>query len=578
MNKSVGRISGVQCVVRYWPRYGIVVFSMLLAVPLSLVTAVLTGFAVKQLLSKPSFLPWENLLGAVFAPRLKSFFGDSAFAAGLSVEQQAHFIPWILVGAALLTGIFKFLQDYFLEDVGERIARDLRDRSVRAFLSLDYTSAVKVREGLLPSFLGDDSREIRLAFTSVAGQIPANALQAIVFLAWLMLLDFQLFLLFSAVLLPAGVVIRMTGKSLRRLSRQGLDMQTDLLGTLLEKLRGWQTIRVYDAIPHELKRFDEFNGRLFHAWRRAARAKALGSPIVEWLAVIAAAMIAVAALRRIAEQEMASEIFAVFLATVAILANALQMMTSMINGSKKGLEAFRRLGEFLHYCETHRRDEVAGASDSGARIESMALENLAVAHPETGALLASNINITLKKGDTCAIVGPSGTGKSTLFRILLGLERAGDGAVRINGVLPVEGDYARWGESIAFLPQEPFVVEGSLLENVVYPHRAELLSDEQKERVCKALGRVNLQKLPTESVTGLSGGEKQRLAFARVLFSNPSIVLIDEGTSALDLSNEKSLLEALREGAENRISLIIAHRPMVREFASHLLNLSPGAG
>jgi subfamily B ATP-binding cassette protein MsbA len=511
------------------------------------------------------------------APRVRSFLADSSFAAGLSVDQQARFIPWILVGAAFFTGLFKFLQDYFLEDIGERIARDLRERSVGSFLSLNYLSAIKVREGLLPSFLGDDSREIRLAFTSIAGQIPANALQALVFLAWLMILDFQLFLLFSAVLLPAGVVIRITGKSLRKLSRQGLDMQTDLLGALLEKLRGWQTIRIYDAILHEMKRFDEFNSRLFHAWRRAARAKALGSPIVEWLAVIAAAMIAVAALRRIAEQEMASEIFAVFLATVAILANALQMMTSMINGSKKGLEAFRRLADFLQYCEVNCRELGSVNSIDGSRIESLALENLAVAHPENGNLLCSGLNISLRKGDTCAIMGPSGTGKSTLFRVLLGLERAGRGDVRINGVLPEESDYARWGASVMFLPQEPFVVAGSILENVVYPHRPELLSAEQKEDVRRALERVNLQKLPNESVTGLSGGEKQRLAFARIFFSQPSVVFVDEGTSALDLSNEKSLLEALRDGAENRISLIIAHRPMVREFASHVLNLSPSA-
>jgi subfamily B ATP-binding cassette protein MsbA len=547
---------------------------MVLAVPLSLVTAILTGFAVKQLLSKPSFLPWENLLGAVIAPRVRIFLADSSFSSGLSVSQQAHFIPWILVGAAFCTGLLRFLQDYFLEDIGERIARDLRERAVGSFLSLNYVSAIKVREGLLPSFFGDDSREIRLAFTSIAGQIPANALQATVFLAWLMILDFQLFLLFSAVLLPAGVVIRITGKSLRRLSRQGLDMQTDLLGALLEKLRGWQTIRIYDAIPHEMKRFDEFNSRLFHAWRRAARAKALGSPVVEWLAVIAAAMIAVAALRRIAEQEMASEIFAVFLATVAILANALQMMTSMINGSKKGLEAFRRLADFLHYCELNCREQSAENIGCCDEIETLALENLAVAHPENGNLLCSGLNITLRKGDTCAIMGPSGTGKSTLFRVLLGLERAAGGSVRINGLLPKENDYARWGSSIVFLPQEPFIVDGSILENVVYPHQPELLSPEQKESVQRALERVNLQKMPDESVTGLSGGEKQRLAFARVFFSRPSVVFVDEGTSALDLSNEKSLLEALREGAENRISLIIAHRPMVREFASHVLNLS----
>jgi subfamily B ATP-binding cassette protein MsbA len=540
--------------------------------------AVLTGFAVKQLLSSPAFLPWENLVGAVVAPYFRAFFQETVLAQGMSVEHQMRFVPPLLLAMAALTALFRFLQDYFLEDVAERIARDLRNQTIQSFLSLDYPSATKVREGILASFLGEDSREIRLAITSVAGQIPGNALQGILFLAWLMVLDIQLFLLFLAVLLPAGVVIRVTGKALRRLSRQGIDSSTDLLGALLEKLRGWQSIRVYDAVNYEMRRFDEFNSRLFHAWRRAARAKALGSPIVEWLAVIAAAMIAVVAMRRIAEQEMSSEIFAVFLATVAILANALQVMTSLINGSKKGLESLRRLGEFFQFCDAHKRDGALHESSSNARIAHIVFENVSVAHPETGAKLASGIQLELRKGDTCAIVGPSGTGKSTLFRALLGLEKWAEGNLRINGVVPTESDYARWGESVLFLPQDPFVFDGTLLENVVYPASANMLTPAHLERVHEALKRVNLQKMPYESVRGLSGGERQRLAFARVFYSKPSLVLVDEGTSALDLSNEKSLLEGLREGASERISIIIAHRPMVREFASHLLNLSHHAG
>ncbi len=578
MKSKLRKLSWARCLIKYPFRYALIIASMIAVVPVSLVTAVLTGFAVKQLLSKPAFLPWENLVGAVAAPSVRAFFQGTPQAAGLSLELQARYIPWILVVSAALTAFFKFTQDYFLEDVGERIARDLRDQTIKGFLSLDFVSATKVREGILASFVGDDSREIRLAFTSIAGQIPANALQSAVFLAWLLILDFQLFLLFIAVLVPAGVVIRVTGKTLRRLSRQGLDSQTDLLGALLEKLRGWQTIRVYDAVDFELNRFDEFNARLFHAWRRAARAKALGSPIVEWLAAIAAAMVAVVALRRIAEQEMSSEIFAVFLATVAILANALQMMTMMINGSKKGLEAFRRLGEFFIYCHEHSRKFSESGASKKEKVEFISLERLAVAHTETGALLTSDLDVHLRCGDVCAVVGASGTGKSTLFRVLLGLEMPGSGQVRMNGIVPSESDYVCWGSNIVFLPQEPFVFDGSVIENVVYPRRLESLSAAEREKVAAALEKVNLQKMPDDSVKGFSGGEKQRLAFARVFFAEPSLVLIDEGTSALDLMNEKFLLERLKEGGSNRISIIIAHRPMVREFATHLLNLSPATG
>lgn len=412
MSRKQFSISWTKYMLRYRARYGLALCALVAVIPFSLITAVLSGFAVKQLLSKPAFLPWENLLGSVIATQMRVYFQNTPFAQGLSVEAQSQFVPWLLIVVAALTAFFKFIQDYLLEDVGERIAKDLRDEVTQGFLSLDYVSARRVREGLLASFVGEDSREIRLAFTSVAGQIPANALQAVVFLTWLLFLDFKLFFLFSAVLIPAGVVIRFTGKTLRKLSRQGIDLQTDLLGTLLEKLRGWQTIRVYDAIPYEITRFDEFNSRLFHAWRRVARVRAFGGPVVEWLAMIAAAMIAVVALRRIAEQEMTGDIFAIFLTTVAVLANALQVMTSLMNGSKKGVEAFRRVGEFLNFCRAHAHPESVSQMPQNSRIECVQLNNLAVAHPETRGVLASNINVTLKRGDTCVVVGPSGTGKA----------------------------------------------------------------------------------------------------------------------------------------------------------------------
>jgi ABC-type multidrug transport system fused ATPase/permease subunit len=164
------------------------------------------------------------------------------------------------------------------------------------------------------------------------------------------------------------------------------------------------------------------------------------------------------------------------------------------------------------------------------------------------------------------------------LRVLLGLEPALEGEVRWNGRVLSEQDYVHVMRNVAFLPQDPFLFDGSVVENLVYPKLVEHLSAEELQRVPSALERANLQKLPTESVKSFSGGERQRLAFARVFFSNPAVVLIDEGTSALDLVNERSLLEALRSDASARISIVIAHRPMVREFATHLVDLSSSAG
>lgn len=202
--------------------------------------------------------------------------------------------------------------------------------------------------------------------------------------------------------------------------------------------------------------------------------------------------------------------------------------------------------------------------------DHLALDALTLYTPQYERLLVKELSLTLKPGDGLLITGDSGCGKSSLLRAIAGLWQSGTGVIRQPPL-----------EDVFFLPQQPYMQVGSLRSQLIYPSLETSLSD---ARLLEILDEVHMEEL-AERVGGLdavedwgkllSVGEQQRLAFGRVLVRQPSIVIVDEGTSALDSSNENSLYERLRSAGTTIIS--IAHRPAVLRHHTHVLRLV-GAG
>lgn len=555
-------------------RFSLISLGFILRIPLILVLLVLVPFIVQTLNGQPADITWAQLLGNELAKHISHWLSNTEFASGISLSFQKHGLVQFIIACACLSALLSFLNEYFLRDYGERIGKKLRQDISTKFFTLPFTSALKLDAGFLASMIGSDAKEVQQTFVRLTTSLLNDGLIAIVFIVWLMLLDYQLFILFMTILIPASLILGKTGKVLKKLSKQGLQFESELLSTLLERMRGWQTIQLHKAIPFEIKYFNLTNNNIFHTWRRATRAKALGAPLIEWFGIIAALLVSVIALRRVYNSELTSAILIGFMVTVGLLADKLSRITDQINGAKKGGESLRRILNFLkvdlgqrevvNFDLAHKKTEI---------ISSIEFSNLSITNTEQ-TILVENLSGLFKSGSFALLIGPSGIGKTTFLNVLLGLYPPSTGKIFINNRQINEKEYLHFSSQIGLIPQDPHIFHGSLMDNIFYPQKIENPTYLEIQYAQNALTLANLNLDLKASVTGLSGGEKQRLMFARIFFNKPRLIIIDEGTSALDVPNEIKILQTLRTTLSESIIFMVSHRSTAKRFATDIIDLS----
>jgi subfamily B ATP-binding cassette protein MsbA len=540
--------------------------------------------AIRQLQAPPENMLWTDLVGHQVAGWLEPLLRGTPLETGISAEMQIAALPLALACIGLAHAVIKGTSEYLIERLSEDVARTARTNVMHSFFARSFFDATHVDGSLVASLVGNDSQELKTGVRRLLGLMPINALQSAVLLAWLIILDTKLFILFLAVLIPAAVVLRVLGKTLKRLARQGIKKQTEVLELFVERLRGWETIRVFNSLNFELAKFRKQNLDLYQGLRRSARAASLGAPLVEWLATVAGAIVVLIALRRLAIGELSSSVLTCFLVTIGHLSGTLQSLTRHMANMKRSRAAIERIQNFIHAAPAKptypspplHLMEVNREQGKPVKIETVELKNITVSESGGTRVLATGLNLSLRKGDFCAIVGPSGSGKSTLLRCLTGLEAPRAGEILINGKLVSEPEWMGLSKDLSFIAQEPFILHGSLLENIVFPDSPDKASEtyaKTREYAMTCLKRAKLSKELDDFGSDLSGGEKQRLMLARAFYRNASLWILDEATSALDTATEDGFLSTIKENSRDHIVVFVTHRQTVASYATHHIDL-----
>ncbi|MBI2603150.1 MAG: ABC transporter ATP-binding protein [Deltaproteobacteria bacterium] len=513
----------------------------------------------------------------LFGARIAPFLEKLSTLNSISTERILSVLPLLLVivaGAKFLVSTFQY---FVWESLSELLARDIRLFVTKHFLSLHASSRRgrehKEKETMLSSAVTTDVKLLREYLVHFYGSLARELLQVLFLGITLLLLSPRLFAWFFLGALPAVAIVRQLGRKLQKRAGHALQDYSQLTEWLQQRLLGIETIKHYSTEDLESQKFTALTSQMLDKFYRAVRVKARTSPLLEFTGIGAMVLVLVIALVDIKNGVMTGAVAVSFFTGLAILAQSGGNIGRYLNSNREGAAATDRIRKVLATEGAAKQTLIERESSLISGNTRLVLENVRARYPgETNDALRG-ISLKCENGKIYCIQGPSGSGKSTLFNVILG------------SLLPYEGQVifhpSVTKNKIGYLPQDPLLFHGSVAANVTYPDRE---VDEDKLKL--SLEAVELwdfvEGLPQgfHTLVGgkgreVSGGQVQRLHLARLLYHSYLLILIDEGTSALDPENERLVCKTLsRQAKAGAVVLMISHREMPVQFADEVLHLS----
>ncbi|MEU0199052.1 MULTISPECIES: thiol reductant ABC exporter subunit CydD [unclassified Streptomyces] len=350
-----------------------------------------------------------------------------------------------------------------------------------------------------------------------------------------------------------------------------------LSGHFLDVVAGLPTLKVFGRAKAQAESIRRITGEYRRATMRTLRIAFISSFALELLATISVALVAVTIGMRLVHGEMDLYIGLVILILAPEAYLPLRQVGAQYHAAAEGLAAAEEIFAVLETPVPARGSE---AVPEGA----LAFEGVTVRYPGRSADAVSEVSFTVEPGETVALVGPSGAGKSTLLHVLLGFVPAAEGRVRVGGVDLAHADLEQWRSRVAWVPQRPQLFAGTIAENVRLARPD--ADDEAVRRALRDAGALEfVDALPEgagtrlgEDGTGLSAGQRQRLALARAFLADRPVLLLDEPTAALDGATEAEVVAAVRRLAAGRTVLLVVHRPALLGVADRVVRLAEREG
>ncbi|MBW8792671.1 MAG: thiol reductant ABC exporter subunit CydD [Streptomyces sp.] len=349
-----------------------------------------------------------------------------------------------------------------------------------------------------------------------------------------------------------------------------------LSGHFLDVVAGLPTLKVFGRAKAQAESIRRITGEYRQATMRTLRIAFLSSFALELLATLSVALVAVTIGMRLVHGDMDLYIGLVILVLAPEAYLPLRQVGAQFHAAAEGLAAAE---EIFAVLETPAPASGAGAVPSGA---ALVFDGVTVRYPGRSADAVTDVSFTVEPGETVALVGPSGVGKSTLLNVLLGFVRPTQGRVRIGNAELADVDLAEWRSRIAWVPQRPHLYAGTIAENVRLARPD--ADDDAVRRALRDAGALEfVEALPEgagtvlgEDGAGLSAGQRQRLALARAFLADRPVLLLDEPTAALDGVTEGEVVAAVRRLSEGRTVLLVVHRPALLSAADRVVRLSGG--
>jgi len=492
---------------------------------------------------------------------------------------DGYLVPLAIVGIFSVRGVLGFLSSYTLAWVSNKVVQDLRNALFARMLTLPARYYDDNNSSVLVSKVTHEVLGVTSAATGVLTVLVKDSLTVAGLLGWLVYLNWRLTLVTFIIAPGVAFVVKVFSKRMRRMSREGLRAQAEFMHVAQETINCHREVKIFGGQEYEARRFDRANQKQRGYAMRQIVAASGRTPIVQIFMSIAVAVIISMALQQSAANELSVGDFVSFLAAMLLLLAPIKHLTEVSAPLQRGLASAESVFELLD-----ERPE----QDTGTRILPRArgriqYERVSFAYPGTGREAVDEVSVSVEPGETIALVGPSGGGKTTFVNLLPRFYEATGGRILIDGIDTSEIALASLRANIALVSQDVTLFNDSVAANIAYG-RAGGASGAELEAAARAAHaldfiremREGFDTLIGEDGVRLSGGQRQRLAIARALLKDAPILLLDEATSALDSEAERHVQAALEELMRGRTTIVIAHRLSTIEHADRIVVLQRG--
>lgn len=520
------------------------------------------------------------MLGAAVEPAIPALFKkliDSGFKDGL--DYPLWQVPVVIIGLFLLRGGLNFCATYVVQACIGRIVLRIRTDLMAALL--------RARSDLFATLSPGQAVNKIISDPNIASQVLGNTLIDVVkesttllcLVAYLLYLNWQLTLM-SFVCMPLlGVAVNLAKKRLDRVGQAQYDSQQRLINIVDDNARAWRVVRTFDAADFEARRFEAEAQNLRRNTLKQSATGALITPVTQLVAAIGVSIIVTLALYQASQGASTVGEFVSFITALLMTISPMRYLSNIMQPVASALVAAR--GAFVLLTAPPELD--TGHADLPHCRGEIEFRTLSVQFAETTAPALQALDLHVHAGQTVALVGPSGAGKTTVVNSLLRFVTAQQGQILLDGVPIEQLRLASLRQHFAVVSQDIVLFDGSVAENVAYASAQGI----DRERVRECLQAANLwahvNAMPqgmdsTIGVNGstLSGGQRQRLAIARALYRNAAIWIFDEATSALDSESEAAIQKSIEALRGNKTVILIAHRLSTVRHADRICVLSAG--
>ena len=534
------------------------------------------------------FQPYRGRLALAFLGMILTAATEPMFPAVMRVlldrgfvgkpSLQLWMVPVAVIGIFVLRGFSTFLTSYMMTWVTTMLLNAIRAQMFARVLDVPASFYASSSVGKVINGMMFEAQQVIDMVRNVLTSLVRDSLTVIVLLAFLIWLNWRLTIV-ALVLLPlTAVVVRMTGRRVRKLTREYLEINAELTQVIEETTRANQVIKIFGGQKYENDRFEARASRLRRYSMRMASTLAATVPITQVMASCAVASVIVIALIQSSRGESTVGDFVSFITAMLMLLTPLKRLAEVSGPLQRGLAASEAVFGLIDAVPERTTGRALAQRANGM----LQFVDVSFSYPGQAQRALSGINLTIMPGETVAFVGMSGGGKSTLVSLVPNFYSVGSGEIRLDGQCIEEIALPSLRAQIAMVSQSVVLFDDTVANNIAYgdatPDMARVEAAVRAAYLSDVVAQLpqGLSTMIGDNGNRLSGGQRQRLAIARAIYKDAPILILDEATSALDTESERAVQAALERLMQGRTTLVIAHRLSTIERADRIVVLVGG--